>query len=117
MSNESKCKHCGRLMRFILGASGNYIPVDRGAVRVDGRRQLVFNDGTVGRVHARFQYGFVAHPATCLGVKRTPARRQVLSRQPRLMDVSGCPRGCANGWIRIEQAGKSGVKPCPIHRA
>ena len=60
-----RCTKCRRLIKFIQMLSGKYEPCDPAMVRPDGNRLLVFSDGTVGRTHARLDFGFISHFATC----------------------------------------------------
>jgi hypothetical protein len=87
----SKCNACGRVITFR-------------PTRHD-KQQPLNPDGTV-------------HFATCTGkpLRRKPSAHTA-KQQPELIEgYAGCANRCANGWVRVEGDGKSGVVPCPIHR-
>ena len=79
-----RCRKCGKLIKFIRMMSGKWEPCDPALARPDGELQLVFSDGTVGKHHARLDFGFISHFATCPDAeffKRKKSRSKELAKK------------------------------------
>jgi hypothetical protein len=50
---------------MIVTAKGHLTPVDTVAHKADGRKLLVFPDGTAGRSHLFYPLGYQSHFASC----------------------------------------------------
>lgn len=83
----SRCRGCGKLLKFIRTVAAKWEPCNPELVRPDGKQMLVFNDGTVGKTHPRIQFGFISHFATC--AKAELLKREKPKTTKRAASISG----------------------------
>jgi hypothetical protein len=85
------CRLCRKPIQFIRSKANRPIAVNPDVVRADGKRMLVFSDGSVGRSHEKQVFGYTVHNATCkvLTERRESRKRLKEVSQPRLVDTRG----------------------------
>lgn len=62
---NTKCSGCNADILLIETINHRRMPCDPMLCKADGKRQLLFPDGTTGRTHALYKYGHESHFATC----------------------------------------------------
>lgn len=71
------CRGCKAPMLMIYSAGDKWMPCQPETVVVDGKRMLVFGNGTVGRSHESFTSGHESHFAYCPKAKQFKPKRTV----------------------------------------